>query len=142
MSFREEARDWLEENCPPSMRDGRGGSTGGGRRATFPNPELKVWLDRMAEKGWTAPMWPSEYGGGGLDKQDVGILNEELRRIGAGYPHGGMGLSMIGPALLEFGTEEQKHEHLPKIVRATLVVSGLQRAGFGFGPRQPQDPCG
>ena len=132
MSFREEARVWLEENCPPSMRDGRGGSTGGGRRATFPNPELKVWLDRMAEKGWTAPMWPSEYGGGGLDKQDAGVLNEELRRIGAGYPHGGMGLSMIGPALLEFGTEDQKHEHLPKIVRGDIWwCQGYSEPGSG-----------
>ena len=132
MSFREEVRDWLEDNCPPSMRDGRGGSTGGGRRATYPNPELKVWLDRMAERGWTAPMWPSEYGGGGLDRDQNNVLNEEMRRIGTNYPHSGMGLSMIGPALLEFGTEEQKHEHLPKIVRGEIWwCQGYSEPGSG-----------
>ena len=132
MSFREEVRDWLEDNCPPSMRDGKGGSTGGGRRATYPNPELKVWLDRMAERGWTAPMWPAEYGGGGLDRDGNNVLNEEMRRIGANYPHSGMGLSMIGPALLEFGTDEQKQEHLPKIIRGDIWwCQGYSEPGSG-----------
>ena len=132
MSFREEVRDWLEDNCPPSMRDGKGGSTGGGRRATYPNPELKVWLDRMAERGWTAPTWPAEYGGGGLDRDGNNVLNEEMRRIGANYPHSGMGLSMIGPALLEFGTDEQKQEHLPKIIRGDIWwCQGYSEPGSG-----------
>ena len=132
MSFREEVRDWLEDNCPPSMRDGKGGSTGGGRRATYPNPELKVWLDRMAERGWTAPTWPVEYGGGGLDRDGNNVLNEEMRRIGANYPHSGMGLSMIGPALLEFGTDEQKQEHLPKIIRGDIWwCQGYSEPGSG-----------
>ena len=132
MSFREEVRDWLGDNCPPTMRDGKGGSSGGGRRATFQNPELKTWLDRMAERGWTAPMWPAEYGGGGLGRDQANVLNEELRRIGANYPHGGMGLSMIGPALLEFGTEEQKQEHLPKIARGDIWwCQGYSEPGSG-----------
>ena len=132
MSFREEVRDWLEGNCPPTMRGWKGGSTGGGRRATYPNPELKVWLDRMAERGWTAPMWPTDYGGGGLDRDQNNVLNEEMRRIGANYPHSGMGLSMIGPALLEFGTEEQKQEHLPKIIRGDIWwCQGYSEPGSG-----------
>ena len=134
MSFREEARSWLEENCPPSVRrpPGPNESTGGGRRASYPNPEAKVWLERMAERGWTAPMWPKEYGGGGLDREQAGILGEELRRIRARPAHTGMGLSMIGPALLEFGTEEQKHEHLPKIVRGEIWwCQGYSEPGSG-----------
>ena len=134
MSFREEVRDWLAENCPPSIRGpaGPNDGTGGGRRATYPNPEGKLWLDRMAEKGWTAPMWPSEYGGGGLDKEQAGVLAEEMRRIHARPAHTGMGLSMIGPALLEFGTEEQKHEHLPKIVRGEIWwCQGYSEPGSG-----------
>ena len=134
MSFREEVRDWLEDNCPPSIRrpGGPGEGTGGGRRATYPNPEVKLWLDRMAEKGWTAPTWPKEYGGGGLDKEQAGILAEELRRIRARPAHTGMGLSMIGPALLEFGTQEQKHEHLPKIVRGEIWwCQGYSEPGSG-----------
>ena len=134
MAFREEVRDWLEENCPPSIRRpaGPGEGTGGGRRATYPNPEAKLWLDRMAEKGWTAPMWPTEYGGGGLEREQAGVLAEELRRINARPAHTGMGLSMIGPALLEFGTEEQKREHLPKIVRGEIWwCQGYSEPGSG-----------
>ena len=134
MSFREEARDWLAENCPPTIRRpaGPGEGTGGGRRATYPNPEVKLWLDRMAEKGWTAPTWPKEYGGGGLSKEEAGILGEEMRRIRARPAHTGMGLSMIGPALLEFGSEEQKQEHLPKIVRGDIWwCQGYSEPGSG-----------
>ena len=134
MSFRQEARDWLEDNCPPSIRrpPGPNEGTGGGRRATYPNPEAKLWLDRMAERGWTAPMWPKEYGGGGLDREQATVLAEELRRIKARPAHTGMGLSMIGPALLEFGTEEQKHEHLPKIVRGEIWwCQGYSEPGSG-----------
>ena len=134
MSFREEARDWLEENCPPTIRrpGGPNEGTGGGRRATYPNPEVKLWLDRMAERGWTAPTWPREYGGGGLDKTQATVLAEELRRINARPAHTGMGLSMIGPALLEFGTEEQKREHLPKIARGEIWwCQGYSEPGSG-----------
>ena len=134
MSFREEVRGWLEDNCPPSIRrpGGPGEGTGGGRRATYPNPEAKLWLDRMAEKGWTAPTWPKEYGGGGLDKEQAGVLAQEMRRINARPAHTGMGLSMIGPALLEFGNEEQKHEHLPKIVRGEIWwCQGYSEPGSG-----------
>ncbi len=134
MSFREEARDWLEANCPATIRrpGGPNESTGGGRRATYPNPDAKLWRDRMAERGWTAPTWPAEYGGGGLNKEDAGILAEELRRIRARPAHTGMGLSMIGPALLEFGTEEQKREHLPKIVRGEIWwCQGYSEPGSG-----------
>ena len=134
MSFREEVRDWLQENCPPTMRGAGGGnpSAGGGRRETYPNAEAKLWLERMAEKGWTAPTWPKEYGGGGLDKAHSVVLGEELGRIGARPAHTGMGLSMIGPALLEYGSEEQKQEHLPKIVRGEIWwCQGYSEPGSG-----------
>ena len=134
MSFRQETRAWLDESCPPSIRKpaGPGEGTGGGRRATYPNPEGKVWLDRMAEKGWTAPMWPKEYGGGGLNQEEAQILGEELRAINARPAHTGMGLSMIGPALLEYGTEEQKLEHLPKIIRGEIWwCQGYSEPGSG-----------
>jgi len=134
MSFREETRGWLDANCPASVRQpaGPGEGTGGGRRATYPNPEGKLWLDRMAEKGWTAPAWPKEYGGGGLNQEEAQILGEELRAINARPAHTGMGLSMIGPALLEYGTEEQKLEHLPKIIRGEIWwCQGYSEPGSG-----------
>ncbi|MBD3648718.1 MAG: acyl-CoA dehydrogenase family protein [Pseudomonadales bacterium] len=121
-AFREETRAWLEENCPESMRTPMPADEmpSGGRKVTFKNPDTKVWMDRMAEKGWTAPTWPKEYGGGGLSVQENQILQEEMRRINARTPSVGMGLTMIGPALLEFGNEEQKKEHLPKICRGEI----------------------
>ena len=134
MGFREETREWLEENCPASMRTPmtEGEHAGGGRRAKFPNPDTKVWMDRMAEKGWTAPTWPTKYGGGGLDKAEARILGEEMFRIKARPAHTGMGLSMIGPALLEYGTEEQCMEHLPKIVRGDIWwCQGYSEPGSG-----------
>jgi alkylation response protein AidB-like acyl-CoA dehydrogenase len=121
-TFRREVRSWLEANCPGSMRTPMPPDefSGGGRRATYRNPDSKLWLERMAAKGWTAPTWPTIYGGAGLDKEANWMLQEELRRINARPPLVGMGLSMIGPALLEFGTPEQKAEHLPKIARGEI----------------------
>lgn len=131
--FRLEVRNWLEANCPRSMRNGNPGNyTGGGRRAQYPNPELKRWLDSLAERGWTAPMWPRVYGGGGLSLAQTQVLSEEMRRIGTGSPLGGMGLTMIGPALLEYGTEEQKLEHLPPIIRGDIWwCQGYSEPGAG-----------
>lgn len=122
VAFREDIRRWLEENCPASMRTPMAMNEypGGGRRAKYQNPDTKVWLERMAERGFTVPMWPQQYGGGGLDKYENAVLQEELRLINARPAHVGMGISMIGPALLEYGTEEQKAEHLPKIARGEI----------------------
>ena len=121
-AFRENVRGWLADNCPPSIRTAMPADEhpGGGRRARYKNPDTKVWLDRMAERGFTVPMWPKEYGGAGLTAGENLVLGEELRAINARPAHLGMGISMIGPALLEFGTEDQKLEHLPKIARGEI----------------------
>ena len=134
MGFREETRAWLRENCPPSMRTPMRDAEypGGGRRARYRNPDTKLWMERMAERGWTAPRWPAKYGGGGLSKEEADILQEELRQLGARAPLVGMGLSMIGPALLEFGTPEQCAEHLPQIVRGDIWwCQGYSEPGAG-----------
>lgn len=103
-SFKEQTRTWLEANCPPSMRTPLTDAEhpGGGRRASYSNPETKVWLERMAAKGYTVPTWPKEYGGANLNSAEARVLREELARIKARPPLLGMGISMIGPALLEF----------------------------------------
>jgi alkylation response protein AidB-like acyl-CoA dehydrogenase len=92
----------------------------GGRNPEISHPDQKVWCDRMAERGWTVPEWPSQYGGGGLSKDEAKILREEMARIGARSPLDSFGISMLGPALLKFGNEEQKMEHLPPIVRGEI----------------------
>ncbi|HAL42734.1 MAG TPA: acyl-CoA dehydrogenase [Gammaproteobacteria bacterium] len=133
-TFRDDVRGWLDENCPQSMRTPMVASEypGGGRRAAYENPETKLWLDRCADRGYTAPMWPSEFGGAGLDKQENQVLREEMGRINARPPLVGMGLSMIGPALLEYGNEVQKQEHLPKIVSGDIWwCQGYSEPGSG-----------
>ena len=132
MEFRLEAREWLAANCPESMRRGLGGYTAGGRKATYANPDTKLWLDRMAERGWTAPTWSKEYGGGGLSNAENMILDDEMRRINAPAALTGHGLTMIGPAIIEFGTDAQCREHLPAIARGEIRwCQGYSEPGAG-----------
>jgi alkylation response protein AidB-like acyl-CoA dehydrogenase len=122
-SFRGQVRQWLEANCPESMRSpyrSEDDVCWGGRDFTFQSEDQRLWLERMAERGWTAPTWPPEYGGGGLGREEAKILKEELARIHARPPLMSFGISMLGPALLKFGTEEQKRQHLPPIVRGEI----------------------
>ena len=116
--FRQETRAWLEENCPPEMREPLRSDSDvcwGGRNFQPSSPAQKDWLDRMGQRGWTVPDWPTEYGGGGLSAAETKILREEMARIRARNPLNSFGISMLGPALLKYGTEEQKLEHLPPI---------------------------
>ncbi len=142
--FRAEVREWLSHHCPESMR---GSVTedqiiGGGKRQTFDNPAAKAWLDAMAEKGWTAPTWPNAYGGGCLDKSQHQILQDELQRIQARAPIAGMGFSLIGPTLLDYGTEEQKLEHLPKIISGEIRwCQGYSEPGAGSDLASLQTRC-
>ncbi|MBB4617416.1 acyl-CoA dehydrogenase family protein [Sphingomonas abaci] len=121
--FRQETRAWLEENCPAAMRrpiQSEKDVCWGGRRYVPACPEQKIWLDRMAERGWTVPDWPTEYGGGGLSPAETKILREEMKAIGARSPLNSFGISMLGPALLKYGSEAQKLEHLPRIARGEI----------------------
>lgn len=122
VGFREEVRSWLEANCPASMRTPiiEDEMVWGGRQETFKNPDSKIWLERMAEKGWTTPEWPKTYGGGGLNPQEAQILREEMQRLGCRNPLYSFGIWMLGPVLLKYGTEEQKQKHIPKIVRGEI----------------------
>ena len=116
--FRKEVANWLNENCPEGAK-GPGQIAVGSSKITL-EPDVKLWMERCAERGFTAPTWPTEYGGGGLTPQQAKILFEEMAEVRARTPLTGMGMSMIGPTLVEFGTEEQKARHLPKIVRGEV----------------------
>jgi acyl-CoA dehydrogenase len=133
--FRAETRKWLLDNAPVGVRGlvlAIGEGNWGGRKATYPNPEMKRWLEVMAERGWTAPEWPTQYGGGGLSKAEAKILREEMAALRLPEPLSGFGLTMIGPTLLQFGTEEQKLDHLPKIVRGAIRwCQGYSEPGSG-----------
>lgn len=133
-NFRAETRAWLETNCPASMRTPMPGdeTPWAGRKGTYKNPDTKVWLDRMAAKGWTAPTWPKAYGGGGLSHGEAKVLEQEMARIKARQPLFSFGLWMLGPVLLEYATEEQKLAHLPKIVSGEIRwCQGYSEPGAG-----------
>ena len=122
-TFQKETRAWLEENCPSEMREpikGDDDMCWGGRGFKFKSEAQKLWLERMADRGWTTPTWPKEYGGGGLSKAEAKILAKEMARINARIPLASFGIWMLGPALLKFGNEAQKQEHLPPIVRGEI----------------------
>ena len=130
-TFRESTRAWLDENCPPGAR-GPGEVSNGSTKIEIQDPDTRRWLECMVEKGWTVPAWPKEYGGGGLSKDEYIVLLEEMKRIRARPALSGFGTSMIGPTLLEFGTEEQKKRHLPRIARAEVEwCQGYSEPGAG-----------
>lgn len=116
--FRQQTRAWLEENCPASMQEAMVENEQLWRRGdTCVNPDSAVWLERMIEKRWVAPTWPQEYGGGGLNAAEHKVLQQEMQRLGCRVPLMSFGLTMIGPVILEFGSEALKEEFLPPITR-------------------------
>jgi alkylation response protein AidB-like acyl-CoA dehydrogenase len=122
-TFRTETRAWLAANCPPAMRlplEDDEDRCWGGRNWTFKSDDQKRWLERMAERGWTAPTWPKEYGGGGLSRDEAKVLREDLRALNARSPLDSFGIWMLGPALLKYGSEEQKKKYLPEITRGEI----------------------
>jgi alkylation response protein AidB-like acyl-CoA dehydrogenase len=125
--FRLETRDWLATHCLEGAR-GPGQIPWGSSKITLER-DSALWLECMAERGWTVPTWPKEYGGAGLDKDLYPILIEELKRIGARTPLTGRGVNYIGPTILELGSEAQKKRWLPGIARG--------EGGWAMGYSEP-----
>ena len=134
-AFRAETRAWLEASCPGEMREqirSEADICWGGRNWTFQSAAQRRWLEAMAERGWTVPDWPKDFGGGGLSASEALVLKEEMQRIGARPPLTSFGISMLGPALLKFGTEEQKKHYLPQIARGEIRwCQGYSEPGAG-----------
>ncbi len=132
--FRDKTRGWLKENCPQSMRKPmlEKDKCWGGRNFVFQSDDQALWLERMSAVGWTAPAWPKSYGGGGLNPDQVKILREEMMAIKARAPLSSMGIGMIGPALLKFGSETLKQQHLRPMVRGEIRwCQGYSEPNFG-----------
>ena len=122
-NFRMETRKWLEDNCPLSMREPTKDPSElywGGRNGEFSSDDQKLWFERMLEKKWIVPYWEVKYGGGGLSNEQNNILNQEMSRLGCRKPHYNFGISMLGPAMLKFASEEQKLNYLPEIVQGKI----------------------
>jgi acyl-CoA dehydrogenase len=133
--FRAEIRAWLEENCPPEMRTPARGDDDicwGGRNFAFQSAGQKLWLERCAAKGYTVPDWPKAYGGAGLSPAQTKIFRQEMARLGCRSPLNSFGIWMLGPALLKFGTEEQKIHYLNQIARGEIRwCQGYSEPGSG-----------
>ena len=134
-AFRAEVRSWLEANCPAEMREPireEGDVCWGGRNWTFKNEAQKQWLEACVAKGYTVPDWPKPYGGAGLTPEQTKVLKQEMKRINARSPLDSFGIWMLGPALLQFGTEEQKVQYLNPIARGEIRwCQGYSEPGSG-----------
>jgi len=114
LAFREEVRAFIAEAMPPHLRE-KAAVDG-----HFEHHEIMEWHRILFRKGWAAPHWPVEHGGPGLDVASRFILTEELELAGA-PTLSPFGLSMVGPLLIQFGTDAQKQRFLPKILAGDEV---------------------
>ena len=119
-TFQAEVRDWLAANYPAELRASKTASDPeaqwGGRAFIGSDDPQIVWMRRMAARGWTAPTWPTEYGGGGLSAEQARVLDSEISAGKYRSPLASFGLWMLGPVLLEYANDAQKREYLPRIV--------------------------
>ncbi len=145
-AFRTETRAWLAANYPAELRDAKAkidpeAMWGGRAFAGSEDPHIR-WIRALGSKGYTAPRWPANYGGGGLDAARAKVLAEELSA--GGYRMGlvSFGLMMLGPVLLEYGSEAQKRELLPKIVAGEIRwCQGYSEPGAGSDLASLQTRC-
>jgi alkylation response protein AidB-like acyl-CoA dehydrogenase len=131
-TFRAEVRALIAERLPERYRV-PGGDWSLDRRSADPEARAAAqqWTDALSERGWFAPHWPSEYGGAGLSTWEQAIFREEMAKAHAPVV-GGSGVLQYGSTLILIGSEEQKQEHLPAILRGDeLVQSGLSEPGAG-----------
>ncbi|MDZ4318888.1 MAG: acyl-CoA dehydrogenase family protein [Phenylobacterium sp.] len=123
-TFRADVRTWLEANYPAELRDPKAKvdpEAMWGGQAFLDSDDLQIaWMRKMGAKGWTAPTWPTQYGGGGLSPAQARILDQELSAGRYRTPLASFGVWMLGPVLLEYANEEQKQEHLPKIIKGEI----------------------
>lgn len=121
--FRSDVRSFLDEHLPEELRVGY--------RQDLPEAAMRAWMQALGDQGWFSPQWPVEYGGAGLDPDQAAVLKQELRSARAPV-ESPTALRLIGPTLLEFGTEEQKLQHLPGVARNEVRwCQGFSEPGSG-----------
>ena len=126
-AWREEVQQFLRDNLAPELRR----RSTAGEDAPEHGKALDKWRTALSGRGWVAPAWPKEYGGAGLSIMDQFIMDEEFAEAGAPQL-GGMGVSMVGPTLIAHGTDEQRAEHLPRILRGEVHwCQGFSEPGTG-----------
>jgi alkylation response protein AidB-like acyl-CoA dehydrogenase len=132
-AFRKEVREFLKAELPERQR-GEPGEPTGMYRGLF--EQMKEWRLKLSNKGWIAPAWPTEYGGAGMSVMQQFIMNEEFAEARAPQV-GGMGTSMVGPTLIVHGNEDQKKEHLGRILNGEVQwCQGFSEPGSGSDRRR------
>ena len=127
-AFRKKVRTWIKANVPPREKDSSGIEYGDPKRIT----QLKAWQRKLYDAGYVAMGWPKEYGGHEADVVQQTIVNEELLLARAPGLVGMMGIQMVGPTMIQFGTDEQKQRHLRKILTAEEIwCQGYSEPGSG-----------
>ncbi|WP_304165371.1 acyl-CoA dehydrogenase family protein [Phenylobacterium aquaticum] len=145
-AFRGEVRGWLEANYPAELRDPKAKTDSeaiwGGRAFAGSDDPQTVWMRAAAAKGYTAPTWPTEYGGAGLTPAQARAFEQELSAGKYRQPLASFGIWMLGPVLLEYGNEDQKKEHLPKIINGDFRwCQGYSEPGAGSDLASLQTKC-
>ncbi len=127
-ALRRQVRAWLRRNLPQRERSARSVEYGDAARL----PAAKAWQARLYEAGYVAMGWPAEHGGRGADIVEQTLINDELVRAGAPGLIGLLGVQMIGPTLIQWGTAEQKRRYLPAILTANEIwCQGYSEPGAG-----------
>ena len=120
-AFRAEVRTWIDDNFPQSLRSQEKLDEYYQGLPRYPEgDDFALWKERVKERGWGTPDWPVEYGGAGLPTQKARAVLEEFFANGAFNPMQGMGTTLLGPTLLEYGNPEQKALHLPRVSRGEI----------------------
>lgn len=134
-TFRAEVQSWLASNFPKSLSGKASGLRLGVNIGGALKDDAITWRKNLASKGWGAPTWPKEYGGAGLSHKHVQVINQEFGKVGAFNPIpvlAGMGVTMIGPTIMEYGTEDQKKRHLPGMASGEVFwCLGYSEPGAG-----------
>jgi len=140
--FRDDAADWIKANFPPALTGKSPTPFITDGALADADQDYQTWLRRVVDKGWGAPTWPEEYGGGGLTQAHSVIIHEEMARIGAFFPNHTYGEMMLGPTLLEYGDEVQKRRFIPPIARAEVRwCQGFSEPGAGSDLASLQTKC-
>ena len=145
-TFRSDVRAWLAAEYPAELRDPatevHPEAMWGGRAFEGSSDPQIAWMRKVAQKGWTAPTWPAEYGGGGLTSAQARVLEQEMAAGRYRTPLASFGVWMLGPVLMEYGTEAQKKEHLPKIINGQIRwCQGYSEPGAGSDLASLQTRC-
>ncbi|MCK1570878.1 acyl-CoA dehydrogenase family protein, partial [Bradyrhizobium sp. 174] len=134
-AFQQEVRDWLAANAPANLKGVRGRVLEpdlGHLRSGDLRTAVQEWKEKLYEAGYMCVSWPREYGGRGLTAVEVALLDEEFHRADVPRFTRGMGEMVVGPAIMAYGTEDQKAHFLPRIIDGTdLYCQGFTEPNAG-----------